>query len=317
MRRQFRLLAVAGLLLTQGLAWGAEPVAVLTEIQPGQGTVHVRRAGGLDWNVPQPLLALRPGDEIRVFGDGLAVIVFTGARGTQTVSQVNSPFTVHAPTGQTLTDSVQALVASITRFLLGQKEVTYPRLYTRYPPTLTEPLLILFPRETRSLTIAITFEWTGPTGNQYTLRVFGPQGLLWEKANLPRRPLTYPPEAPALRAGSRYTWELETMGHPGQRAQFEILSASEAARVQAALALLQPAKLPEYRRNTLVVMRAGLLFQEGLYSEARKELLAAITADPIEPTLHFFLGRVYEQVGLKDLAAEAFEEAYFLSTPKP
>jgi predicted Zn-dependent protease len=107
------------------------------------------------------------------------------------------------------------------------------------------------------------------------------------------------------------------LGHPVQRAEFEILSASEVARVQSLLALLEPMNLPGYRRNTVVVMRAGLLFQEGLYSEARKELLAAITADPKEPTLHFYLGRVYEKVGLKDLAAEAFDDAHFLSTPEP
>lgn len=163
----------------------------------------------------------------------------------------------------------------------------------------------------------MTFEWAGSNHLRYRIRVLSPQGLLWEQPNLPRWPLSYPEAAPALRAGVPYTWELEAKGHPVQRAQFELLPASEADRVQAALALLPPSMLAGYPRNTVVLMRAGLLFQEGLYHEARRELVAGIAADPDEPTLHVLLGHVYERVGLKELAAEEFEEAQFLSTRKP
>lgn len=62
---------------------------------------------------------------------------------------------------------------------------------------------------------------------------------------------------------------------------------------------------------------ACLLFQEGLYHEARREVLAGIAAAPEEPTLHLLLGRVNERVGLKDLAAEAFAEARVRSTRHP
>ena len=40
-------------------AWAADPVAVLTEIRPGQGEVRVKRAADAGWVAPQPLLALR------------------------------------------------------------------------------------------------------------------------------------------------------------------------------------------------------------------------------------------------------------------
>jgi Tfp pilus assembly protein PilF len=61
-------------------------------------------------------------------------------------------------------------------------------------------------------------------------------------------------------------------------------------------------------------LRSGLLFGEGLYHEARRELLAGIAVDANEPTLHVLLGHVYDRMGLKDLAAEAFEAARVLST---
>jgi hypothetical protein len=69
-------LVAAGLLLVQGLAWAAEPVAVLTEIRIGTGEVQVKFADAADWIAPQLLLALQPGDQLRATGDGQAVIMF-------------------------------------------------------------------------------------------------------------------------------------------------------------------------------------------------------------------------------------------------
>ena len=288
-----------------GLAWAAEPVAVLTEIRIGQGDVQVKRAGDLAWTAPQPLLALGPGDQLRATGDGRAVIVFIGGGGSQTVSSTNSPFTIQAPTGETGAARLRGLLASVTQFLLGQgKEPAYQSLSVR--SARVGPPLILSPRESRILPGPVIFEWAGSDRPRYRVRIFGPHGLVWERANLPRQPLPYPPGPPALQAGVRYTWELEAEGYPRERAQFELVPPSEAERVQAALALLEPATLADYPRNTVALMRAGLLFQEGLYHEARRELLTAVRADPDEPTLHRLLGHVYERVGLRDLAAQEF-----------
>jgi Tfp pilus assembly protein PilF len=79
------------------------------------------------------------------------------------------------------------------------------------------------------------------------------------------------------------------------------------------LSLLQPDTLPGYSSNTILLLRAGFFFREGLYQEARRELLAGIAADPNEPTLHLLLGHVFDRMGLKSAAA-AFEEARLLST---
>jgi uncharacterized protein HemY len=133
---------------------------------------------------------------------------------------------------------------------------------------------------------------------------------------VPRQALNYPEAAPALGAGVRYTWELQTDGQPVQRAHFELLSVSEAARIQEALGLLQPDTLPGYPPNTILLLRIGFLFREELYQEARRGLLAGIAADPNDPTLRLLLGHVYDRMGLKVLAAEAFDAARLLSTPR-
>jgi len=306
---------VLGILLVQGVVWAAEPVAVLTEFRAGKGEVRVKRANETDWTAPQPLLALRPGDQIRVTADGRAVLAFTGG-GAETVSAANSPFTVQAPRGESGSERVRGLLAGVTQFLLGQqKEPTYQSLSVR--SLAAEPPRILSPRETRLLPGPVTFEWAGHRSLRYRVRVSGPQGVEWEQGDLPRQPVEYPASAPPLRPGTRYAWDVDTPGQPVQRAQFEILSTAEAARIQAALADLRPATLAAYPPNTVVLMRAGLLFQEGLYADARRELQAGIAADPDEPALRLLLGYVYDRVGLAELAASEFDEAQYLSTRKP
>ena len=79
------------------LATAADPVGVLTEIRAERGRVEVKRAGESEWKPAQPLLALRPGDQIRVSGEARASLVFTGGRGAQAVSAANSPFSVQQP----------------------------------------------------------------------------------------------------------------------------------------------------------------------------------------------------------------------------
>lgn len=309
------VLGAIAVLLSHGVAWAAEPVAVLTEIRPGQGAVQVKLAGEADWKAAQPLSSLRPGDQVRAAGDGQAVVVFTGGRGPQTISQANSPFSIQAPTVEAAPGTLRALLASVTQFLLGQqKELTYRSLSAR---NVRQPPLILTPRETRLFPGPVTFEWAGPEHLRYRVRVLGPQGPVWEVADLPRQPLAYPPSEPALRAGVRYAWELEAWGEVTQRAQFEILPAPEADRVKAGLALLEPAALWGYPRTTVALMRAGFLLQEGLHHEARRELLDGMAADPDEPTLHLLLGQVYERIGLNSLAAAEFDEAQFLLTRRP
>jgi hypothetical protein len=207
-------------------SWAVDPVAVLCDIHSGQGEIWVRPAGAPDWMPPRPLLALHAGDQIRASEDTDAGLIFTGG-GTQTVSSANSPYTVEAPTAETGTENVGALVGRVTQFLLGQgKSPTYRPLAVRKP---LQPV-ILSPRETKLLPGPVTFEWSGSDRLRYSIAVRSPQGALWEQTQLPRQLLNYPATAPALRDRVPYAWELQTKGHPVQRAQFQLLPASEAVR---------------------------------------------------------------------------------------
>lgn len=316
MRTRWAATALAAVLGAAGPAWAADPVGVLTEIRAERGRVEVRRAGESEWKPAQPLLALRPGDQVRATGEARASLVFTGGRGAQAVSPANSPFTVQPPAAAAAGDKVKGLVGSVTDFLAGrQKDLAYLPLSVRAvrPPRVAQ----LEPRETKLLPGAVTFEWTGSDTLRYKIRVLGPQGIFWEQANLPRKPVTYPASAPALEPGVRYFWQLEAPGHPMQQAEFQILPPAEAQRVRESLDVLAPAALPGYTPSSIALMRAAYAMRDGLYADARRELLAAVAKDPDEPTLHLLLGQVYEQSGLGELAQREFIEARDLSARRP
>jgi len=272
--------------LVAAIAWAQEPLAVLTEMRVKHGKVEVKTAADPDWQAPRPLQSLRPGDQVRVTGEGTS-------------------------------DRARAILGNVTTFLLGQqREKTYQSLSVR--ELRPQPPLILAPRDTRVLPGALTFEWAGSDRLKYRVRLRGPQDVvLWEQADLDRRPLVYPSGAPALSPGLRYIWELETREHGVQRASFDVAPPADASRVKDGLSALTPAAARGYPPATLSLMRAGLLFQESLYADARRELVSAISADPEEPTLRLLLGHVYDRTGLKDLAANEFDEAEALTAPRP
>lgn len=276
--------------------------------------MRVKLAAEAGWKAPLPLLSLRPGDQVRVTQNATAVLMFTGGQGTLTVSAANSPYTVQAPLAGAARGKTGELVANLSRLLMGKKkDLTYVPLAVR---SVKQPPLLLSPREGKLLGPPI-LEWAGSDRLRYTIRVFSPQGKVWAQANLPRTPLPYPASAPPLAPGLPYRWELEAKDFPVQRGQFTMLSAAEIATIRENLAALEPPALPGYPKNTVILMRAGFLFDQGLYTEARKELQGAIAADPDEPSLHLMLGHVYERTGLKELAAEEFDEAEFLSSRTP
>ncbi len=275
--------------------------------------MQVKLASEADWKAPLPLLSLRPGDQVRATQNATAVLMFTGGQGTVTVTATNSPYTLQAPAASP-GGRTKALMADLVRFLMGKKkELNYVPLTTR---SVKQPPLLLSPRDGKLLGPPI-LEWGGSDRLRYTVRLFSPQGKVWEQVNLPRAPLPYPASAPPLAPGVRYRWELEAKDFPVQQGQFTILSAAEIAPIRENLAALDPSALPGYPKNTVILMRAGFLFEQGLFTEARKELLAAIAADPDEPGLHLMLGHVYERTALPEMAAQEFDEAQFLCSRTP
>ena len=308
------MLLTVALLSVSGAAEAAEPVAVVTELHLGQGEVRVKPVDEVEWVSARLLQSLRPGDQIVATADARAVLIFAGGTGPQVLSAANSPLSVQVGPGSAGSERLRGVLGSVTQFLIGQsrKPPTYQAITVRGPAT--DPVLLL-PRDSRVMPGAVEFQWSGPAHARYELKVLGPQAVVWSQT-VTGTSLPYPASAPALRPGVRYTWELRSAGaRAAPRAQFEILPADEAARVQSALSLLGAEVLPSSPPSTAALLQAGLLYKEGLHDEARRRLATAIAADPKEPTLRLLLGHLATEVGLHQLAADAFEDARELSTP--
>ncbi len=309
MRRAAALLAAALVLPSAaGRAAALDPVAVVTELHGDAGQVEVKRGSESGWEPAKPLLALRPGDQIRALGNARAVLVFVGGRGQQVVSAVNSPFSVEVRDDGRVGERVRAVVGRVTEFLTGQQR-DLDRVPVASRTVLPPRVVILSPRNTRLLPGDVSFEWSGSESLRYRVRVSGPQGIVLEQTDLPRATVSYLSPAPLPSSDTAYAWELAASNQQMEVALFDIVSETDTRRIREALELLTPASLTGYSPSTIVVLRAGLLIQERLYADARRELVAGLAADPDEPTLHLLLGDVYERIGLVEIAAREFAEA--------
>ena len=308
MRRLIALVAVVMVALTLTVR-AAQPIAYVTEIQRSGGDVQVRASGEQEWTTPRPLLALSAGDQVRVTGQARLVVLYHADARTVTVTAANSPVTI-TPAPDTLRgEQVRVLTAAVTQFFMTKQNA--PQL--RQAATRGDNVLIVSPRHTRLLPGPVVFEWEGPEQLRYGVRVVGPEGTVWTQAGLPRTPLRYPTTAPLLSAGVRYTWELEIPGRGRQSTSFEIVADADAARIRAGLAALDRAT-DGYPRTTVALMQAAVLYEEGLFADARRALEEAASEDPREATVRFVLGHVYDQIGLGLKASRAFDEASDLIT---
>ena len=111
-----------GALLMAGAspAWAADPVAYITEIKKGRGQAQIKTAEASGWTTPQPLQALREGDQLRVTADARLVLLYHPGGATRTVTGANSPYTVGpppaGPSGQ-----AGAVAAGVAQFLVGKQ----------------------------------------------------------------------------------------------------------------------------------------------------------------------------------------------------
>jgi len=289
---------------------GSESAGMITEIKVLRGQVEVRLAGIQEWRKAGPLLALRAGDTVRATEDASVVILLSGGRGSVKVTRTSSPFVVAGlQPGETKAQKAMTLLESSLSFLSATaKEEPRATLSTRGGP---RPPVILSPRNGPVLPDSLTFEWLGSRSARYSVRMVGPAGPVLERTVTGAR-LDFPPDAPSLRPGVRYTIEVVSGNHPVQQAWFEVVEPARAQAIRQDLKELEQAVGPTASPNTLIALRAGFLASQGLLHDARQALVGGLTKDPDEPTFHFLLGKLYEKAGLAEQAAEALDEARFL-----
>ena len=292
-----------------GLGQGGDVVGVVTELKFRRGLVEIRPVGESRWRGATPLQAVRPGDVIRVSEDASATILLTGDQGTVVVDTARSPYRVPAPRGEKgkLQKAQQLILVSFGFLRFAKLEPVARALVTRGadgPPT------ILTPRNGPVLPGPLTIEWSKARPFRYTLRIVGQDAaVVLERVDLGVTRYEYPSGGPGLTPGVRYTVQIHTAVHHAQEAWFEVVDPARAGMLETDLRDLERALGPAVSSSTLATVRAGFLASHGLIHDARRILLLGVRQDPREPTLHVMLGHLYEEVGLRQDAARAFDAA--------
>lgn len=310
-----RLLILGALLMViaPAVLWAQsqEAVAVITELKLNRGDIQIRAAGNKTPERAAVLQSLYAGAQIQVSKDASVVILFTDGMRTVRVDEKNSPFEIKAPQGKE--SQASGRVKEVASLLLGKKKPpTYVPLAVRGA---TQPPTLLSPRNTKLMSDSPTLQWMGMDRQPGTVKVYGPEGLVWSAENIALTQIRYPSAAPRLKPGVEYSWVIEKKGFPPEKAPFKLLTAQEAQAVQQRMTSLNRAE--GVSKTTLSILRASLLVSQELFHEAREILTEAANADPDEPTLHFLLGEVYEKIGLKNLALDEYSEAEFLAKKRP
>lgn len=305
------------LIFLAALLFGAAPfaaaaraedaVGVITELRLNRGDVEIRLPGK-SWEKPAPLQSLYAGTQIQASRDAAAVVLYTEGMKTVTIDEKNSPFEIKPAAAKG-----GGGVKEIAGALMGKKKPpNYAALAVRGGK---RPPVLLAPRSTKLMTDAPTLQWMGMDRQPGTVRVYGPEGLLWTAENVALTQIKYPASAPRLKPGVEYAWAIEKQGFPAEKARFQLLAPAEIKAVEdEAASIRSAAGVPP---TTAAVLKAGLYSAHELYYDAREVLAEAVKRDPDEPTLHFLLADVYGKTGLKDMAAEEYGESDFLLKRKP
>jgi hypothetical protein len=282
-------------------------VAVITEIEAAGGTAEVRKAGQRDW---VKLQSLDQGDVMRASGKAYVVIVSAAGGRALKITAANSPYEVKMQTPQDgKTVKAQIVVNKLMDFMSGKKKesLSMPlavRSLKRAPG-------LISPNNSKILSPQPLFEWIGTPRVPYGIKVMLGDALVWQKEKIYRSQIAYPTETKPLVPG-RYIWKIETEGYPAVSAWFEIATENERKSLEEEMRLLEEPGFASLPPSTRTMLKYGILVSKGFHAEARNVLLAAMVSNPDVPLLHILLGDFYEYSGLRDLAAEEYDEADFL-----
>ena len=169
---------------------------------------------------------------------------------------------------------------------------------------------ILSPRAGAVLDPRPAFRWRAVAGaDRYRVVLFRDDRQLWSRETRDTT-LAYPADSPDLEPGAAWVWELhaaDDRGTPPSReeAAFFTPAAARADTVRGAIADIGSASEARDRRS----LEAAYLESEGFLAEAAERLAALTAESPDDAGLHEALGRVYQELGLMDLAAAELQRA--------
>ncbi|MFA0745945.1 MAG: hypothetical protein LASZOEIN_002759 [Candidatus Fervidibacter sp.] len=308
MRRLFVGFVIAQVLVVAAAAVAENPVGVITEVK---GQVQIKRAGKSAWLPARVNMPVYAGDVLRTGSNG-KVVVWTPTGRAQTLGPKK---TVSINPVRGTRDSLWrevwgSFVNRMKSNFSDENLATVAAARASISLPAKNRLVLLSPRNTKVLEERPTFVWTeveNAKGYRVTVGFFDDDKRVWETV-VSQNSLHYPSDAPELKPGRVYIWQVEAIGVPNAKesAWFVILHPAEARDIKFALQQLR-SKAPDFIAYSLAA--ASFLESRGCYSEAISILKTALKRFPNQPEPKVLLANLYETIGLSEHAQQARAEA--------
>lgn len=258
------------------------------------------------------------GDEVKTKSGAAASILFAnnnlislGPNSSITIQAGPAPALPVSQAIRTIDGPLLADVSGLTMHRTGQGDISaLGVLRSGLEMDGVEPLS---PRSTKVQTLLPVFKWKASTSmERFEVRLYDETGLIW-KAESRDRQLMYPEDAPALKPEKEYLWQvegeelLETVKSP--MVPFTVLSTDVREEVAAREASLQAQFGDDPEGSNLRFMLGSYYVQNGLLSSAIASFEQIAERHPDSALPYEILGKLYTDVGLKDDAINAFQQA--------
>lgn len=298
---------------------GARCVALLTELH---GDVHVKAARAAEFKKATWGAQLNAGDVVKTSSNGSASILLTnnnlielGPGSSITISE--SPGGSHGkskPIYGVSSDNVVDL-SGLTMRSTSYGEVVALAGLRSWGTDLS--IVQLSPRNSGMRSPTPTFSWRcNVQVDKFKVTLYDSRGRVWA-TETNKTTLEYPKSEKPLGYGGKYFWQVEGFGlvdsYRSPSIGFSVLSKDDLVLVEDRERRLQKSFSGDSTATSYRFL-AGALYQRlGLLEESIAQFEAVARRYPDAPPAYEVLGKLYNDIGLKDKAIAALQKALKLS----
>jgi hypothetical protein len=183
--------------------------------------------------------------------------------------------------------------------------------------SLRPSVVLLAPRNSKIRSVTPTFSWQASSSiRKFQVKVFDKSGMLWTKET-DTTSFEYPSNQKPLRPGEMYFWQVDGAGrvetYPSGNVGFNVLSESELEALAAQEQTLSADFQDDLSGSSFSFLLGTLYQQHGLLHEAIAKFEAVAQRHPEAPKAYQVLGKLYDDIGLKNKAINALQKALELS----
>lgn len=183
--------------------------------------------------------------------------------------------------------------------------------------SLRPSVVLLAPRNSKIRSVTPTFSWQASSSiRKFQVKVFDKSGMLWTKET-DTTSFEYPSNQKPLRPGEMYFWQVDGAGrvetYPSGNVGFNVLSESELEALAAQEQTLSADFQDDLSGSSFSFLLGTLYQQHGLLHDAIAKFEAVAQRHPEAPKAYQVLGKLYDDIGLKNKAINALQKALELS----